>query len=182
MVQDTLFTRNTKLYTAKYNDEIVVYKTLTLLQLKIIDNVNNQLSKAEIAFDLAYVSGPIPDFLIKEQIGKDAIEISSLVMSNPQLLELTVEDVRVSIKSDLIFDMMITILNIIPNTTIEYLFNLTFNDLIELTVLAENQTNKKLFKFDNKVKQEETQIGDPSFFNEDAGNSMQDKMKELGDF
>ena len=72
-------TRNTKLYTAKFNNETITYRSLTVAELKIIDNIQNQVNKAEVAFKLGYISGPTPNFLIMNEIGRDIIDASTYI-------------------------------------------------------------------------------------------------------
>jgi Mor family transcriptional regulator len=74
------------------------------------------------------------------------------------------------------------ILDIIPNTSIEYLFNLTYLDLFELGALCEKITNKKLFTIDSRSVLPKAEKTDGKTFFPDDGKSLQEKMKEMREF
>jgi len=176
------FTRNTKLYKASDGKSVnVVYRTLTVTELKVLENVTNQFNKCELAYDIAYISGNEPNFFAKHQIGKDIIDASMVELNNDTLFELIIEDFRASTKNDLVISIILSIVELFPATSIEYLFNLTIKDLLELGVLCENVTNKKLFNVGNVQKTKLKNNNGKAFFDDD-GKSLQDKMKEMRDF
>ncbi len=173
-------TRQTKLYKSQTDTDVfVTFRTLNISELKVIDSIKSQFHKAEIAFELGYISGDNPNYLIKEQIGRDIIEASSIAMDDEVLFELIVEDFRTAVNNDMMFDLCARILEAIPSTTIEYLMSCTFNDLIELVAFVEKLTNKKIFKFEKK---QDINIKDEKAFFQEDGKTLQDKMKEMDKF
>lgn len=176
------FTRHTKLYKATDGKSVnVVYRTLTVVELKVLENIKTQFTKYEMAYDLGYISGNEPNFFAKFQIGKDILDSSMLEISDDNLFELIVEDFRQEIGSDLILSLITNIIDVFPNTSLEYLFNLTIKDLIELGVLCERVTNKKVFNVGNTPKARLQKNNEQTFFDDD-NKSLQEKMKELGSF
>jgi len=177
-------TRNTKLYTASDGKQVsVIYRTLTVSEIAVIDKIKNSYYKAEIAYDLAYISGNEPNFLAKYQIGMDIIESSLLEINDETLFTLTVDDFRSSVKNDLAFNLIPSIINVLPGTSIEYLLNITYLDLIELGALCEKITNKKIFSTNNSIsKPSETKKDGKLFFDDNDGRSLQEKMKDLSNF
>ena len=178
------FTRNTKLYTATDGQQVsVIYRTLTISELSVIEKIHNSFYRSEIAYDLAYISGNDPHFLAKYQIGQDIIQASTLEVNDETLLVLTVEDFRVSVKNDLAFNLIPSIINVLPGTTIEYLLNITYLDLIELGTLCEKMTNKKIFNTTTALSKPIDNVKDGKlFFDDNDGRSLQEKMKDLSNF
>jgi hypothetical protein len=177
-------TRNTKLYKATdRKNSNVVYKTLTVTELAVIDRVKNPLLRAELAYDLGYISGDCSNFFSKYQIGMQIIQNSTTVVSDDVLFELTIDEMRNSVKSDFVLSILTQIVSTFPGTSIEYLFSLNTTDLIELGALCEVVTNKKIFNVGNKPKPQNT-VADSNgnnFFSND-GKSLQEQMKELNGF
>ena len=178
------FTRNTKLYTATDGKQVsIVYRTLTITELSVIEKIHNSFYRSEIAYDLAYISGNEPHFLAKYQIGQDIIEASMLEVNDETLFGLTVDDFRISVKNDLAFNLIPSIISILPGTTVEYLLNITYLDLIELGALCEKMSNKKIFNTTNTItKAQEQQKDGKLFFDDNDGRSLQEKMKDLSNF
>jgi len=172
-------TRNTKLCKATNEDGVeIIFRSLTITELKVLDNIVSQFHKAEIAFELGYISGGKPNFFLQQEIGRDIITASSLEINDETLFALTVDDMRASIDNDMIFNLIQHIISILPSTTIEYLLNLTYLDIIELAALCEKMSNKKIFTNTQSasIKRED------GFLSDDSGKSLQDKMKEMEKF
>lgn len=178
------YTRQTKLFRATDDKNIeVIYKTLSISELYFLDKIRNPLLKAEMAYDLGYISGNEPNFFAKHQIGLSIIHASSLEVNDDMLLGMTIDEFRSSTRNDNMMIIIMNILEIIPNTTIDYLFNLTYLDLLELGALCERMTNKKLFTIDTKSVLAKTEkVGDGKSFFQDDGKTLQDKMKEMKEF
>jgi len=178
------FTRNTKLYNSTDGKEVsIVYRTLTISEISVIDRIKNAYYRAEMAYELGYISGNEPHFLAKYQIGQDILEASSLEVNDETLFALTVDDFRASIKGDLAFNLIPSIINVLPGTTVEYLLNITYLDLIELGALCEKMANKKIFNTTNTIsKAHEQQKDGKLFFDDNDGRSLQEKMKDLSNF
>ena len=175
-------TRNTKLYKSSDGTNVeITFRTLNVTELSVIESINSQYHKKDTAYNLGYISGDEPNFFVKQQIGQDIIEASTLELQDETLLELTIDDFRNSVKNDFIFGLIQSIVAVIPSTSIEYLLSLTLKDLIELTVLCENLTNKKIFSGPS-TSSNSVQIKDDHAFFEDDGKSLQEKMKDLGNF
>jgi len=175
-------TRQTKLYKSTFDDKEVIYRTLNITEINVINNISNTYYKYDVAYDLAVINKDDEiNYLIKQQIGKDIIESSALSLSDDMILSLTVDGFRESVKNDFTLTLIPQIMNVL-NVNLEYLLSLTIDDLIELTALCEIMTNKKIFK-DIDMPKEDVAIknDNPQFFPED-GKSLQDKMKELEGF
>ena len=177
-------TRNTKLYIANDGKQVsVVYRTLTISEIAVLEKIHNSVYKAETAYDIAYISGNEPNFLAKYQIGQDIIEASVLEINDETLFALTVDDFRDTVKNDLAFNLIPSIITVLPGTTIEYLLNLTYLDLIELGALCEKMSNKKIFNTTTALsKPVDTKKDGKLFFDDNDGRSLQEKMKDLSNF
>ena len=179
-------TRNTKLYKASdgTSDVEVICRSLTMIELKVIDNMKSHFHKCETAFQLSHVSGDTPNFFAQQQIGNDILQNSNIQFYNQELFELTVEEMRHTVKEDNTLDLITHITQNFPGTSLDYLFNLTFVDLVELGALCEKITNKKIFTISgsNASNININENTGAAQFDEDDGKSMQDKMKELANF
>ena len=177
------FTKKTKLYESKAENVRVIFRTLTVTEISVINSIKSDFHKKETAFQLGYVSGEIPNFSIQQQIGADIMEASTLEISNTDYFELTVDQLREEVNTDNTYDLISTILSVMPQTSIEYLVNLTYVDLMELVVLCEKMTNKKIFTVGKKTQNDSgVQIKDEHTFFEEDGMSLQEKMKEQKGF
>lgn len=175
-------TRNTKLYRASDGKAVeIVYRTLTITELKTIESIKNQFYKAEFAYELGYISGNEPNFLAKYQIGLDIIEASTFELNNETLFSLTIDDFRSSVKEDLAFNLISHVVNVFPGTSLEYLLNITYTDLMEIAAFCEKITNKKIFNMNSSSVLSEKKQNGKVFF-EDDGKTLQEKMKEISDF
>jgi len=171
-------TRNTKLCKATDGADMeILFRSLTITELHVIEKLNSQFHKAEIAFELGYISGGKPNYLVQQEIGRDIIAASSVEINNETLFSLTVDEFRASIEDDMTLTLIQHIMNILPGTSIEYLLSLTHLDIIELAAMCEKISNKKIFN--NAPK---TEIQQEKGFFEDDGKSLQDKMKEMDKF
>ena len=179
-------TRNTKLYKSSDGKDVeIIYRTLNVTEISVLDNINHPYTKAETAYELGYISGNEPNFFSKHQIGLDIIKSSTIELNNATLLGLTVDDFRASVKDDQILTLSLAITNTM-NISFEYLQTLTYLDLIELGALCESITNKKIFTVgggsSSQPLSNKTVNDDGSQFFQDDGKSLQDKMKEMQDF
>lgn len=170
-------TRNTKLYKVDGFGEELVYRTLTVEELVFLDGISNEYHKYENAVKLALVEGNIYElkFTVISEIGRDIIRNSRSVMVNDELFKVTVQEFRMKSKEDPCMNMILSILNIVPGMTYEFLINQTYTDLIELMCLAERISNKKLMNISNTTQQPE---GPAYLPDDDSGKSLQDKIKE----
>lgn len=177
-------TKNTKLYSSTNGKTVnVTYRTLNVTELSIIERIKNPYLRSEMAYELGYISGNEPNFLAKHQIGLDIIESSNLEMNDETLLGLTIDDFRSSVKNDFVFNIITNIISVLPSTSIEYLLNLTYLDLLELGALCEKITNKKIFNVSQSLTKTNEVVKDgKKFFDDNDGKSMQEKMKELSNF
>jgi len=176
-------TRNTKLCKSTGGENIeVIFRSLTITEMHVIDKINSSFHKAEIAFELGYISGGKPNFLVQQEIGRDVIMISTVEMNNETLFSLTVDEYRSSIDNDMMLTLIQHVLNILPGTSIEYLFSLTHLDIIELAAMCEKISNKKIFNNGQSQSQSHEIKQEEGFFAEDDGKSLQDKMKEMEKF
>jgi len=177
-------TRNTKLYTAKDGKQVsVVYRTLTISEISVIEKIKNPVHKAEIAYDIAYISGDEPNFLAKYQIGIDIIDASLLEINDETLFALTVDEFRDSVKQDLALSLIPSIIAVLPGTSIDFLLNSTYLDLIELAAFCEKISNKKIFNTTTALsKPLETKKDGKLFFDDNDSRSLQEKMKDLSNF
>lgn len=143
-------TRNTKLYKSQIGDSTIVYRTLTALEISILNNITNPVKRSEMAAKMAVVEGNIEDvhYSALQQIGDQAITNSMLVFSDNELFEMTVKEFRGSVSNDPVMNMIKSIISVLPSTSIEYLLNLNYKDLIELLCLCETLTNKKMFNIE----------------------------------
>jgi len=174
------YTRHTKLYLAKDSKNVeIIFRTLTITELSVIDHIKDKVMKAEMAYELGYISGNEPNFFAKYQIGQDIISSSVFPVQNEMILSLTLDDLKSSLNDDFVINVVTSILGIIPNTSIEYLFNLTYLDLLELGLLCEKMTNKKLFNISTGAK---SVLDKNKPFFKDDGKTLQEKMKEMSDF
>jgi len=173
-------TRQMKFYRSTAKNTEVIWKTLSITQLKIIDSIKSPYMKAEMAFEFGKVSGDTPNFLILEQIGLEILNISSIYTTNEQLMEFKVDELRKDIGKDMVIDIIQIIMGAMPSVSFEYLTTLTYNDLLELGVIVERITQKQVFNFDEEEATSLDIQGEHNYFKEDAGKSLQDKMKEAG--
>ena len=179
-------TRNTKLFKASSDaGNEVIFRTLNVNELALLDSIKSVYHKHEMAYKIA-VEKPNDNmnFFEVQQVGRDIVSASMLTLSNPDMLELTVDEFRGGIEDDPILTLITHIIGTLPNTSIEYLLNQTYEDLIELAVLCEKISNKKIFNSGSLKTQPKQDIEikeDKSFFKDD-GKSLQDKMKEMADF
>jgi len=176
-------TRNTKMYKSSNSEGNVdvMCRSLTLLELNVIGKMTSHFHKCEFAFQLAYISGTKPNFFAQQQIGNDVIVDSNIEFNNMELFELTVEEMRHAVKDDNTLNLIHHISNSFPGTSLEYLLNLTFLDLIELGALCENITNKKIFTTTNSSANN-IKINEGTKTFEEDGKSLQEKMKDLAKF
>lgn len=179
-------TRNTKIYkaTSEKGNE-VLFRTLSVTELTLVDRIESIFHKNEMAYEIAAIEkNRNLNYFEIQQIGKDVINASMMLMGNDDLFELTIDELRASVKTDPILTIISNIIGVIPNVSLEYLLTLTYEDLLELGVFCEELTNKKIFKQKTATTRptQDVEIKEnKSFFKED-GKSLQDKMKELGDF
>ena len=176
-------TRNTKLYKAtSENGNEVIYRNLTVNELKSLDNIISVFYKNKLAFDIASIDVTVElNYFEIQQIGKDIINNSLRLFSNPSLFELTIDEFRATIDDDPILSLIATIINVLPNTSIQFLLTQTYDDLIELGVLCEKLSNKKIFNVNNSASKSNGPLeikNNRIYFKED-GKSLQDKMKEM---
>lgn len=171
-------TRNTKLYKIVVNGKTIIFRTLTCNEITFLNNISNVAVRYEQAAKLAITEGYDPSihFMAMHQIGEQALDFSSSMVNDDELFNLTVEEYRMKVKDDSTLNMILTIMDVIPSMTFEYLLNLTFNDLIEYTCLIERITKKRIFN-DNS-KKEQPQQKQAFFDDPDAGKSLAEKIKE----
>jgi NAD-dependent SIR2 family protein deacetylase len=168
-------TRNTKLYKVKINGKDVYYRTLTIKELSIINNITKEFYKNEIAAKFALIDDVQLDFPMLQQIGKDTIEKSNIVLYDEELYKITVENFRRSINDDQFMVIVMKILQVMPNLSIEYLFNQTTQDIIEIGCICEQLSNKRFFNFSYTTKTDD--IGGHKYFQE-SGKTLKEKIKE----
>jgi hypothetical protein len=174
-------TKNTKLYKIEHDGKTIIFRTLASNEIAFLNNINNIVYKYEQAAKLAIVEGydSSINFMVMHQIGEQVLEASCASVNNDELFKLTVEDYRARIMDDTVMNMMFTIMDAIPSTSLEYLSSLTFNDLIEIMCMIERRTNKKLFDFTSIKREQGPRQEDHNFFDDpDSDISLADKIKE----
>lgn len=175
-------TRNTVLRKIKFDNQVVVYRDLTVLELTHLDNIKNEATKFERAAQLAIVERPnvsLP-WNILFQIGQKAIAHSTKYVNDRDLFEITVKDIRRQFsESDSPLILIGKILEAFPGQSIVELQNLTHKDLIELGCLVESMTQRPIFKVKGApTRKKGASLVNPSEFADD-GKSLQEKMTEL---
>jgi len=168
-------TRNTKLYKVTIKGKDVYYKTLTIKELSIIDNINREFYKNEVAAKFALVDDVELDFPMLQQIGKDAIEKSNIVLYDEELYKITVENFRKAVNDDQFMIIIMKVLQVMPNLSIEYLFNQTTSDLIEIGCICEQLSNKRFFNFSYNTSTDD--VEGHTYFQE-SGKTLKEKIEE----
>lgn len=174
-------TRNTKYYKSTVkdisNNEIdILYRELNILELSFLDNINSQNKKFEISYDLAVDKEYNILWPTKLQIGELILVKSLKIVADKDLFEITIKNMREKISNDTTINMITHITQVFPGTSILELFKLNHKDLIELTCICENMTNKRIFD----LKKLQPKTGLKEF--PDDGKTLQEKMNELQQF
>ena len=195
-------TRNTKFFKTVVDDIIYTDRQLSISEINMLDNMSNPYNKNNVACMLSLVEGYFEDipWQKRQQIGTKVLEFSTEIIRNQEYLEAIAKKHQLRLANDEIIEMIKVILDIIPNTNIEYLLSLTVEDIIELVCICEKIANKRIFTFkgsnntmkvgDKKPTQDMpsslpdgTTIGDDGkLYFEDEGKSLKDKMKETNKF
>lgn len=178
-------TRHTKLYKATFIDpttkeEIEIkFRTLTILELAYLRNISNNLHKSEEAGRCSIIDPPKNlHFSVLQQIGDTAITKSEAIMNDPDLLTLTIDNLRTSVRKDNLLNLIIRVLEVLPSISIEYLLSLTYKDFLEIVCLCEILSNKVILNVQNsKDSPPVEEVGGKQFFADD-GKSLKDKIKE----
>lgn len=165
-------TRNTKRYKAKIDGKSYIFRDLTVLELSVLGNIKNTDTRLEEAGRMS-TDGQDIQWQVLQQIGAEAIQNSSMCVSEPELFELTVKEYRNKVKNDSVLNMISQIIRVLPSVSPFELLNKTHKDLIELIALCEEITGKAIFKV-GRVPTKGMKLADP-----DQAKSMQDKMADL---
>lgn len=145
-------TRNTKYYKTKAfidgKETDIYYRDLTSAELSVVSNIKNILISNEFAANIAISNIPIDKVAWEDKvkIGEDIKYRSSQLISDMMMLGLYIDEVREKIKNGDQFLMWSShILRKLPGISIIDLMNLTYKDLVELVVLAEQVSGEKIF-------------------------------------
>lgn len=177
-------TKNTKLRKITYNDQKIVYKDLTALEIATIDNIKNESIKYETAAKLSIVEPTdtidIPIGILI-QIGRNSYKNSVVPLGDQELFEITVAEFRERLRDEgsSPVPLIAEILKVLPGQSFTDLMKLTYLDLLELVCVCERikgeqiltvkkgLPNKKGFKLVNTKDLP------------DDGKSLQQKMADL---
>lgn len=182
-------TRNTRFYRAIFDDHPeyeILFRSLTVSEVAVINRISNNGYKAEVAYDIAVTKSNIPDpnYLIKKTVGEQIVEQTLRVTNDEELFMVTVQTFRESVQDDFILN-IIKFIGSSMNVSIDYLMNCTTEDLIELATMCETINNKRFFDFPgNKKQQPKTlnnrteNINGKSYIPETETISLAEKMKQ----
>jgi len=143
-------TKNTKFYKAKVegSDDTIIYRTLTVKELGIVNGIQNPAYKNELTAKLGITEGYSTDlhYTAINQIGIDILNKSTEIMTDKDLFDIVVDTYRASVQDDTTLELIKHILTVMPNLSIQYLLDQTYADLIELVCFCENVSGKKIFQ------------------------------------
>jgi hypothetical protein len=174
-------TRNTKFYkiTATINNEKkdIYYKDLTTIEMSVLNNIKNEVVRKQMAAELSVynIDPEIVPFPIKLQIGEDILFRSGQVISDKDILDITVQQFRTSIKDgDPVLSWLSHLTRFYPGTSINDFLHMNYKDLIELVVLGEEMTNTSVFG----SKKKGVNLVNPNNL-EDGGKALREQIRTL---
>ena len=179
-------TRNTELRKFVVDGKEVIYRTLTINEIKFLNNIESDIHRYENAYRLAiYECNFETSYQQKYSIGKDIIHNSQVIAFDQNTMDMAISQFRTHLNNDHSFALMLRILENLPNISILELLNLTYKDIVELTVMAELVSGKQFLSVGGKdnpvddapVPEGYERIDGKLYFKED-GKSLQEKIQE----
>lgn len=170
-------TRNTKFYKVKTNGKDIYYRDLSIVEICALQGIKNVAIKNEMAADISITNvdpSEVP-FEIKIQIGEDILYRGCSVLYDPEVLDITISEMREKVKSDQILAWITHINKYFPGTSYIDLLNLNPKDLIELVVLIEEAQKEKIFG----SKQQRMNLVNPNDLPEDKAKALRDQIRNL---
>jgi len=146
-------TRKSKLLKVQYEDKDIYFRTLSIIELKCIDNVKNFAAKYELGAKFALSDGNDYIYLpwqMLQVIGKTSIERSQDVSSSKEVFDVTLRESIEGVKQDLFYSLILKILAKCPGMfSYTELLNQTMDDIIEISAGIEVVTGQKIIEFEN---------------------------------
>lgn len=173
-------TRNTKIHHFYINKDEYLIRDLNVNELNILDKMKNDNIKFDMAARMALINND-PDSInwqVLQQIGAYILSKSYGPLGDELLREIAIDTLRDNIPKDSTLILISHIISVFPSESILKLLELTYQDLLELTVFAEIYSGKKLLNVNttnsNKLKR------GPSGkleFPDEPGVTLADKMR-----
>ncbi len=143
-------TRNTKFYKVTIDgyDDTIIYRTLSVKELGIVNGIQNPAYKNEMAAKLGITEGYSTNihFTAINQIGIAILSKSTEIIADKDLFDIVVDTYRTSVQDDTTLGLIKQILSVLPNLTLDFLLDQTYADLVELVCLCEGICGKKIFQ------------------------------------
>ena len=180
---ETNMTRNTELRKFIIDEKEIIYRTLTINEIKFLNSIDSEIHRYENAYRLAiYEKQFDPSDQQKFSIGKDIIFNSQVIAMDQKTMDLAISQFRNDLNHDHSFTLMIEILKALPNISMLDLLQLTYKDIVELTVMAEMISGKKFLSVGGKgnegpIPEGYERVDGKLYFKED-GKSLQEKIDE----
>jgi len=178
-------TRNTQVYRSIViiaDEEVeIMYRDLTVLELSFIKNINIPAFAEETAGRISILNVDPTElpWAIVIQIGQNILGKAYDTITNETIHKGLLEDFKNKVKEDGVIYLIIQIKKVFPTESILSLLNLTYKDLLELTVLAEIMSGTNIIS-DEPKQTNKRKLVNPNNL-PDGGKALQESISRLNE-